>query len=444
MPLDRRIILRESARALTFALLAFGTLTCQVHNAEDRSVPPSTPTLSTWPNTLEGRVLEVDGGTLFVAWGNEKFRLTTSAATLVWDGIPWVADVPTRVDDFVFAQGIWKRDHSFDARKLYVNIVNLRGETSDVTPRGESATFLLADQYQHTDTIAIFPLTEIYEGTGTKFTYEQEHLLPSNGSYVEVIGRKMADGSIMAVNITLSSSQSQSDPTAEAEESARQEAIRLALVVGQSWGERNPQVVGVRRESHEDFLKQMELDGETVVVAGTSDLWVVDLQGTFVPRRVLRDVTWHCDAMFVAIQSANNEVIGAGCRDTIFGTATTIGLAPAGNSSPLPFFPRQKDPHPDSMAALLVGKLVVADSCIRVNTSTGRSFLPIWPLTYSLRTHGSAIEVVDGNGQFVGRIGEEVRLGGGIMTGDITRYLLEALPQYCRDPYWIVATVPVR
>ncbi len=118
MPLNRRNILRECVQWFAFALLAFGTLTCQVPNAENRSVPPSTPTLSTWPNTLEGRVLEVDGDILFLASGNERFRLTTSAATLVWDGIPWVANMPTRVDDFVMAQGIWKRDHSFDARKL--------------------------------------------------------------------------------------------------------------------------------------------------------------------------------------------------------------------------------------------------------------------------------------------------------------------------------------
>ncbi len=427
-----------------FALLAFGTLSCQVPNAESHSVPPSTPTLSAWPNTVEGRVLEVDGSTLFVASGTDRVRLTTSAATLVWDGIPWVADVPTRVDDFVFAQGIWKRDHSFDARKLYVNIVNLRGKTSAVTPQGERATFLLADQYQNTDAIAILPLTEIYEGTGAKFTYEQKHVLPSNGSYLEVIGRQMADGSIMAVNITLSPSQSQSAPTVDVEENARKEAVRLALAVGQSWGERNPQVVAVRKESTDDFVKQLEAQGETATIAGSGDLWIVDLRGRFIPNRAPLGVTWHCDSMFVAIQSGSNEVTGAGCRDTILVTATAIGLAPAGNSSPLPFFPRQKDPHPDSMAALLVGKLVVADSCIRVNTSTGRSFLPIWPLTYSLQTHGGATEVVDGNGQFIGRIGEEVKLGGGIMTGDISRYLLETLPEYCRDPYWIVATVPVR
>ncbi len=203
MPLNHRNVRRECVRWFAYALLAFGTLTCQVDHAENQGVPPSTPTLSAWPNTLEGRVLEVDGSTLFVASGTERFRLTTSAATLVWDGIPWVADVPTRVDDFVFAQGIWKRDHSFDARKLYVNIVNLRGKTSAVTPQGQSATFLLADQYQQADTIAILPLSEIYESTGAKFTYEQKHALPSNGSYVELIGRQMANGSIMAVRITL-------------------------------------------------------------------------------------------------------------------------------------------------------------------------------------------------------------------------------------------------
>ncbi len=65
--------------------------------------------------------------------------------------------------------------------------------------------FLLADQYQQTDTIAISPLTEIYQGsTGVKSTYGQNPVLPANEVYVEVIGREMEDGSVLAVNITLS------------------------------------------------------------------------------------------------------------------------------------------------------------------------------------------------------------------------------------------------
>ncbi len=324
MPLDRRNIRRESLRWFAFALLAFGTLACQAHNTENQSVPPSTPTLTTWPNTLEGRVLEVDAGTLFVASGNERFRLTTSAATLVWDGIPWVADVPTRVDDFVFAQGIWKRDHSFDARKLYVNIVNLRGKASSVNHQGQSATFHLADQYQQTDTIAIMPLTEICEDTGARFTYEQKHVLPSNGSYVEVIGRQMADGSTMAVNITLSASvmgQAQSPlspsstPTADPQQDVKHQVIAIALTAARGWGEPNPQVTNVRHEGRENFTQDLQARGEQVLLAGSGDLWVVELSGAFTPSRlppgggVLK-----CHGMYVAVDANSHEVISAGCE----------------------------------------------------------------------------------------------------------------------------------
>ncbi len=194
-----------SIRALAVASIVLGAAACQWSTADNRRTPLSTPTLSTWPNSIEGRVLEVDGATLFIESGNETFRLTSSAATLIWDGIPWVANVPTKAGDFVIAEGIWKRDHSFDARKLYVNIVNLQGRASDVSRQGDGATFLLADQYQQSDAIAISPLTEIYEGsTGARSLYGQNPVLPANGVYAEVIGRKMADGSVLAVNITLS------------------------------------------------------------------------------------------------------------------------------------------------------------------------------------------------------------------------------------------------
>ncbi len=234
-----------------------------------------------------------------------------------------------------------------------------------------------------------------------------------------------------------------SNPTADAEANSRKEAIKAAIVVSQSWGEDHPQVLNVTKETHADFVQRMAARGETVAVAGTGDLWIVDLRGTFVPNRIPRDVTWHCASMFVAIQGDNNEVIGAGCRDTISGTATAIASAPPANSSTLPFFPRQKDPHPDSMAALLVGKLVVADGCIRVITSTGRSYLAVWPLTFSLQGQGNMLEIIGWSGQRVGQIGGTIKLGGGVMTGDISRYLLDPLPESCSGPYWIVANVPV-
>lgn len=324
MPLNPRIILRKSVRALAFALLAFGTLTCQVQNAENRSVLPSTATLTTWPNTLEGRVLEVDGGTLFIASGNERVRLTTSAATVVWDGLAWVADVPTRVDDFVFAQGIWKRDHSFDARQLYVNIVNLRGKASAVNHQDQGATFHLADQYQQTDTIAIMLLTEIYEDTGAKFAYEQKHVLPSNGSYVEVIGRQMADGTIMAVHITLSASvKGQAQPPispsvtmmADPEQDAKQQVIAIALTAARGWGEPNPQVTNVRHEGRENFTQELQARGEQVPLAGSGDLWVVELSGAFTPDRMPPGGgALKCAAMYVAIDANSYEVISAGCE----------------------------------------------------------------------------------------------------------------------------------
>lgn len=105
-------------------------------------------------------------------------------------------------------------------------------------------------------------------------------------------------------------------------------------------------------------------------------------------------------------------------------------------------FPRQKPVEGirTSMLAELVGTLVLdADGgCLRVAPLYGdESLLPIWPPEYTLRVEGEQVLVLDGEGQVVARVGEEVSMSGGqiSMTDE---WVLQQIPSACRGAYFVV------
>jgi hypothetical protein len=112
----------------------------------------------------------------------------------------------------------------------------------------------------------------------------------------------------------------------------------------------------------------------------------------------------------------------------------------AASPTPTPFFPQQKETPNAFMDALLVGKLVLVDNCLRVNSHNLReSYLLIWPHDFSLHLHDEVMEIMDGNDQLVAREGDNLRLGGGEIPGrNVNEYTLQPLPDNCPGPYWIV------
>ena len=95
--------------------------------------------------------------------------------------------------------------------------------------------------------------------------------------------------------------------------------------------------------------------------------------------------------------------------------------------------------------APLRGRLVLRGRCLEVRPSGDqRSYMLFWPADYGARATDDQFEIVDGAGQVVTRVGDEVRLPGGEITPDwdFPRYRRlhdEELPCDCNGPYWIVA-----
>ncbi len=109
------------------------------------------------------------------------------------------------------------------------------------------------------------------------------------------------------------------------------------------------------------------------------------------------------------------------------------------------FFPRQPATV-DVMEALLIGKLVEVNGCLRINASNSEtSYLVVWPFGYSLKIVKGIIMVQDGAGQTKVRVGEEVFVSGGEiksvegMTG-LDDQLKRELMTRCSGPYWFVGS----
>jgi hypothetical protein len=137
----------------------------------------------------------------------------------------------------------------------------------------------------------------------------------------------------------------------------------------------------------------------------------------------------------VALSLMLAAVTGAAVACDDNSAVTNITGVLSANSAGI-FFPVQKSGF-DQMLAELHGEVVLDNGYLRV-----ADYLLIWPYGFSLHTEGEEIQVIDGNGQVVGRVGDQIDVGGGESTVEIVeKYIGQLLPDDCVGPYWIVSVV---
>ncbi len=106
------------------------------------------------------------------------------------------------------------------------------------------------------------------------------------------------------------------------------------------------------------------------------------------------------------------------------------------------YLPKQP-PTAESMAALMEGELVEVNGCLRVTDEGYKDgFLVLWPYHADIRVAEDRIEVLNGAGQAVARVGQPLRLGGGAMESSASMARLdEVIPGLplpnCPGPYWV-------
>ncbi|MFN2125716.1 MAG: hypothetical protein ACK2UP_19655 [Candidatus Promineifilaceae bacterium] len=110
---------------------------------------------------------------------------------------------------------------------------------------------------------------------------------------------------------------------------------------------------------------------------------------------------------------------------------------PPPDITPVPgvFMPQLKQRDVVFMEALIVGKLVVEDGCLRVR-SENDSHLVIWQADYFLTGNHNTLEILDETGAAVARIGDMIYLGGGEQNAVDDNDLRKPVPETCDGPYW--------
>lgn len=109
------------------------------------------------------------------------------------------------------------------------------------------------------------------------------------------------------------------------------------------------------------------------------------------------------------------------------------------------FFPRQQA-NVDVMDAILTGKLVKVESCLRINDSNSETgYLVVWPFDYSLKIVDGVIIVMDGAGKTRVCVGEEVFVSGGETKSvegiaALDDQVKQELSARCSGPYWLVGS----
>ena len=133
--------------------------------------------------------------------------------------------------------------------------------------------------------------------------------------------------------------------------------------------------------------------------------------------------------------------IGVVCRQES-NEATTPALIAPSTSDPVIFFPQLKpvEGTRETMAAELIGQLVLIDNCLRVNQvfeldNTITSYLLIWPPEFRLNAENNVVQILDGTGQVVAHIGDEIYTGGGEVPDSFVR---EENRGTCPGPYFEV------
>jgi len=134
--------------------------------------------------------------------------------------------------------------------------------------------------------------------------------------------------------------------------------------------------------------------------------------------------------------------------------ATPSGPTPTLAPTPSIFFIQQKPVDEDElkgeepgvvrkkvyMLVQAIGELVLVDGCLRLKAiGSDTSYLLVWPPEFSLHTENDEIRILDGDGQVVARVWEEVCMGGGGRSAaHLSEHVQQQLPPDCPGPYWMV------
>lgn len=118
-------------------------------------------------------------------------------------------------------------------------------------------------------------------------------------------------------------------------------------------------------------------------------------------------------------------------------------VIPGGQAQDGVYFLRLREVNAPQMEAQLEGKLVLTEGCLRIQFGEDEknAYSAIWLHEFSYRRQGDNVAVLDGEGQVVAQLGNQILVsgGGGNLNLSQEEFAESFLGPYrCPEPYWIV------
>jgi hypothetical protein len=120
------------------------------------------------------------------------------------------------------------------------------------------------------------------------------------------------------------------------------------------------------------------------------------------------------------------------------------GIVRTTEVSSVTYFPVQKDGY-EALAypmALMQGQLVIDNGYLKLKAAggSGEGTLIVWPPGSKLETQDGVCTIVNREGTAIARVGENLKIGGGVMTAEtVLKYTGQSPPEDCKGPYWLAA-----
>ncbi len=147
------------------------------------------------PYNVAGKVIQVSSEqVLLETIDHSNIVLHLSPKTFVWKQL-WFRNSSIAVGDTVRAEGWREADGSLDVKTLFVNIVNLMGSISSIKQEPGGFQLCLQDRFLGSVLVKVRQQTLVRQPFGNRPVELHQ------GQLLRVIGRKLKDGSVVAVDL---------------------------------------------------------------------------------------------------------------------------------------------------------------------------------------------------------------------------------------------------
>ncbi|MEJ5308600.1 MAG: hypothetical protein WHX52_02405 [Anaerolineae bacterium] len=169
--------------------------------SENRLPPPVNPAVP-FEKIVEGIVVDVKGNTIVINTSDRGLvTLLLSPETRVWKG-KWDSTAPIEIGDDIIGYGDPDKDGAvFEMEQLEINVVNLRGGITKVTPTAEGLVIeMLESRSEQIEIVHIDAETMITTEDGS-YPFGERAVEFKVDDGVQIVGVRLKDGTVLASTI---------------------------------------------------------------------------------------------------------------------------------------------------------------------------------------------------------------------------------------------------